>query len=442
MYLKIDKSYMALIYLLIFCLVFPNFCQARPEASVKFSTIREENPQPGKESLILPYAFQSVSMGTTGGIGGMAKGYGQKQLLVGATVFGSVDGANGIIAGLWDYKIPWLDRLYFSVIGSTGYYPRQRAYTEINRTGNENDAGGNDSDESDYIEEAGDDNWFEYKFEYVLPIGSIRNKSVAEYHLKDGLLTSGATGGDFWNPLKTGVTVLLLKQSNHYQNYSTPEGELEGTIHPLQFGILYNNTDFPANPSKGSSQFFGITHDFGWLKSKEKWTFIEFEASKYFDLGQSKYARQRVLALNFWTGDSPTWDKTTGPDGESLISNHPPFLEGARLGGFYRMRAYPNNRFNDRSVIYSTAEYRYTLKWNPITDISWLDFLQIDWFQVVGFVEGGRVANEYRLEKLFSNLKVDAGIGLRAMTGTGIIRFDISVCDESTTGLVMFSHPF
>ena len=237
MYLRIDKNYIALIYLLIFCLVFPNLCQARPEASVKFSTIREESPQPGKESLILPYAFQSVSMGTTGGIGGMAKGYGQKQLLFVATVFGSVDGAGGIIAGLWDYKLPWFDRLYFSVIGSAGYYPRQRAYTEINRTGNENDAGGNDSHESDYIEEAGDDNWFEYKFEYVLPIGSMRNKSVAEYHLKDGLLTSGATGGDFWNPLKTGVTVLLLKQSNHYQNYSTPEGELEGTIHPLQFGI-------------------------------------------------------------------------------------------------------------------------------------------------------------------------------------------------------------
>jgi len=431
-----------LIFLLIFCFVFPQVCLAKPEGTVKFSTIRKENPKGEKEFLILPYAFPSDSMGTTAGVGAMAKGYGQEQLLFGVTAFGSDDGAAGFIGGIWDYHLPWFERLYFSFMGSVGHYPRQRAYTTVHRTGSESDAGGNDSHPYDYIENQGLDNWFEYKFEYVFPIGSMHNNSIAEYHLSEGLLTSGATGGDFWNPLETGVTVLVIKQFNRYQSYQTGDEKLEGTIHPIEVGLLYDNTDFPGNPSKGSSQYFGITHDNGWMESEEKWTFIEFEASKYFDFGESQYARQRVIALNFWTGDSPTWDVTTSSSGASEVSNNPPFLEGARLGGFYRMRAYPNNRFNDRSVIYTTAEYRYTPKWNPIADISWLQFLKMDWFQVAGFIEGGRVANEYSFSKLSSDWKMDVGVGLRAMVAGGVLRFDVATSDETTTGWVMFAHPF
>ena len=103
----------SLILLLIFYFVILSICQARSEATVKSSTIRVENPKGEKEFLIIPYAFPSDSMGTTGGIGAMTKGYGQEQLLFGVTVFGSDDGATGIIAGLWDYKLPWVERFYF-----------------------------------------------------------------------------------------------------------------------------------------------------------------------------------------------------------------------------------------------------------------------------------------------------------------------------------------
>ena len=436
------KGVRNLIFVMLLCFIFPCLCQARPDATVKSTTIRAENPKGEKEFLILPYAFPSDSMGTTAGVGGMIKGYGQEQLLLGATAFGSADGAAAFVGGFWDYKFPWFDRLFFSTMGSVGHYPRQRAYTMIHRTGNESDAGGNDSDENDYIEDPGQDNWFEFKFEYVLPMGSMRNKSIAEYHLTDGLLTSGATGGDFWNPLESGVTVVMIKQFNRFQDYQNTSGTVEGTIHPLEFAILYNNTDFATNPSKGSSQYFGITYDNGWLDSEEKWTFVEFEASKYFNLGESRRARQRVVALNFWTGDSPSYEIHTDGSGQSIVSNNSPFLEGARLGGFYRMRAYPNNRFNDRSVIYTSAEYRYTPKWNPIAEVSWLKFLKMDWFQVVGFVEGGRVANEYSASKLFSDWKVDAGIGLRAMLAGGVVRVDVAGCVEGMTTWVMFNQPF
>ena len=88
------------------CLLITSNLQARPNASAKFSVIRQENPNMAKETLILPYAFPSDTMGTTFGVGGLAKGYHQDQLLFGGTIFGSFDDGKGIIGGMWDYRLP------------------------------------------------------------------------------------------------------------------------------------------------------------------------------------------------------------------------------------------------------------------------------------------------------------------------------------------------
>jgi hypothetical protein len=415
---------------------------AKPSASLKFTTNREENDKGGKETLVLPYAFPSESMGTTIGVGALAKGYGQDQLLIAASAWGSVDDAVGGVLALWDYKLPATNRLFFSILGSVGDYPRQRAYSDPFTKGNTSSAGSNDSDEDDFIETSGEDNWWEMKVEFVLPIGAMKDDGMADYKLKRGMLVSGASGGQEWNPLTSGATVLVLKNFNRYQKFESEEGDLDGTMHPLEFGILYNNTDFYSNPSEGSTQYLSITHDFAWLESDQTWTFMEFEASKYFSLGANDIARQQVLALNMWTGTSPSWDTTTNADGQVEVSHDPPYLAGARLGGFYRMRAYPTNRFNDRSVIYTTAEYRFTPDWNPIGATSWLRWLKMDWMQLVGFVEGGRVAEEYDVSELLSDWKVDGGFGLRAMLAGGVVRFDYAVSDEGSAGWVMFGHPF
>jgi len=414
----------------------------KPSASMKFSTLREENPKTGQETLILPYGFPSDTLGTTFGVGGMAKGYYQDQLLFAGTAFGSVDSAYGAILGMWDLALPSTDRFYFSAIGSLGEYPRQRAYASLPRQVQDNRAGTNDSDENDFIEDDGTDNWWEMKLEYVLPIGGMRDSGMATYKLKNGMLVSGASGGEDWNPLKSGATVVVVRQFNRYQEYETDQGDLEGTIHPVEFGLLYNNTDFSSNPSTGSSQYFSVIRDFAWLDSEETWTFLQFEASKYFSFGSSDSARQRVVALNFWTGDAISWESTVDKDGNEIISHSPPFLEGAKLGGLYRMRAYPMNRFNDRSVIYTTAEYRYTPHWNPIGEVSWLRWLKMDWMQLVGFAEGGRVASEYDVSELFSDWKADVGVGFRAMMAGGVVRFDYAVSEEGSSGWVMFGHPF
>ena len=422
----------------------PVICMAKPDATTKYSVVREANPKGEKETLILPYAFPSDSMGTTAGVGGLAKGYGQEQLLFAGSVFASADDAKGFVGGMWDYRLPWTERFFFSAFGMVANFPNQRAYAEVPKRPSSSEpppAGSNDSDEDNYIEDDGDDNWLELKLEYVLPMGAMRDKGMAEYRLKNGILKSGATGGEVWNPMESGVSVLLLGQMSRYQSYNTDDFTYDGDTFPFRFGYLYNNTDFVVNPSKGSLQYLGYSQDFSDDNDVSNWNFLEFETSKYFDLGASNRARQRVVALNLWTGTSLSWNETTNENGEVVVEDHPPFFEGANLGGFYRMRGYPSDRFNDRSVLYTTAEYRHTLKWNPVAGVNWLRWLKLDWFQLVGFVEGGRVAGDYD-DELLKDWKVDGGIGIRAMTAGAVVRLDVAVSEEGTNAWVMFGHPF
>ncbi len=415
--------------------------QARPNTSVKNTLTRTESLKGGsKNSLIMPYAFSSDSMGFTMGLGAGTKGYGQKQLILGAAAYGSTDKAAALFLGMWDYRPSFANRFFFSAQGMVGHYPKNRAYTSVEFQADTIRPGNNDSDIDDYVEDSGYDNWYDFKLEFVMPIGSSRNDPMQHYTIKDGLLQSAPVGGDSWNPMKHGVTTLLLRQYNRYRSFELEDGRKEATIHPVQLAVSYNNTDFPSNPSTGSQQYIGLTHDFAWMESPQEWTFVEFEASKYFSLGSSNWARQRVIALNFWTGDTPGWDEQEEEDGSVSVTERPPFYEGATLGGFYRMRAYPIDRFNDRSAIYAAAEYRYTLDWNPIGNISWLKSLKSDWLQLVAFAEGGRVANEY--SDLFEDWKVDGGFGIRSMFSGAVVRFDMAFSDESTTGWVMFGHPF
>ncbi len=148
----------------IFLLPLTQYTEAKPRASMKFATIRTENKKGTKERLVIPYAFPSESRGTTVGIGAMAKGYWQDQLLFGGTVLGSSDSAVVAILGMWDYRLPSTERFYFTTFGSIGYYPRQRAYAD-QFSDSEPPAGSNDSDENDFIEDGGHDNWIEFKLE-------------------------------------------------------------------------------------------------------------------------------------------------------------------------------------------------------------------------------------------------------------------------------------
>lgn len=106
------------------------------------------------------------------------------------------------------------------------------------------------------------------------------------------------------------------------------------------------------------------------------------------------------------------------------------------------MRGYDSNRFHDKASLYASAEYRYTLKHNPIQDIDWLRFLNLDWFQLVGFVEAGQVASSYDLKQLTSDMKIDGGVSLRALTAGLVVRADYAVSEEGSHMWFMINQPF
>lgn len=416
---------------------------AKPSANVKSNNERAESTKE-RVTLILPYAFSTEDMGFNLGVGAMANGLYQKQMSVGGTVFKGAD-TQGAVIGVWDYQLFNTKRFYISGIGMVGDYPLLRGYTSLPDTYTAPDearAGSNDSSFDDFFVSKGTSNWWEVKVEYVVPWGNAEHKAMQTFQLNGGIAHTQYEQLADWNPLKTGTTIAFFRQFNRYQLYQQDGQEFDGAVHGFEVGVLYDHTDFHINPTQGSAQSISYSYNPRWLESDVEWRFIEAEASKYFSFGESEYAKQRVLALNMWAGYSPSWSLEYDEQGHYKPVNNPPFLEGATLGGMYRMRGYRQNRFHDKAAIYATAEYRMTLKYNPIEDINWLNFLQLDWFQAVAFVEGGRVSPSTKTSELFSNWKSDIGVSLRALTAGVVIRFDIAKSNEGTNMWIMVGQPF
>ncbi|MDX1281875.1 BamA/TamA family outer membrane protein [Shewanella colwelliana] len=438
------KCYLNTIGIALLLAIMLNQVLAVPAANVKSAVNRAETSTKVKENLVLPYLFSTDTMGFNLGVGGMLSGYYQEQMTIGGTVFGG-EVSRGIGGGVWNYKLPKTERFFLSVYGMLGYYPQQKAYAGSTDEYIPYDRplpGSNGSSNEQFLQADGASNWFDIKLEYALPFGATKESGRVEYQIENGLLVSAPSGGEVWNPLSSGATVLVLRQFNRYQSFEFEEDTLDGAIHALELGILYDNTDFPINPSYGSSQYLSISHDSAWLESDHEWTFINLDMSKYFSLGSSDYASQRVIALNFWTGYSPSWALEYDELGGRRVTGNAPYNEGATLGGFYRMRGFDQSRFHDKAAIYGTAEYRYTFKANPVEDINWLRFLRLDWFQLVGFVEAGRVAPSFKASELFSDIKYDFGVSLRALMAGLVVRSDIAHSEEGTNLWIMVDHPF
>ena len=411
----------------------------------------DNNLTKSKDWIILPYAFSSDATGLAGGIGVIKQGLLQPQTTLVTTLFGGgsediitngqADTANfsGGFLAFSNYKLPFTDRLFFSFISLKSFFPKQRYYFE----------GENDSNKETGLNTSGKANYFNTTFEYVLPIGEGLDNPEGLYTLQDGF-AQGREGYGNGTPFVTGRTSVGIKtfyQANSFDNWSafelwknlevtsTPEWKTNG----LRFFLTHDNTDFDLNPSRGYHFDFQYSKDFGQGNSTQGWDFLEFKFNKYYSLDTFSFTKQNVLALSMWTGYSFSWDN----DNEivpGINADRPPTWEGARLGGFSRMRGYESSRFSDKAVFYATAEYRAVLDYNPLKNNSLVP-VAIDWFQVVAFVEAGRVHDQYNFD-LLTDLKYDAGISLRAMVAQLPVRFDIAYGDEGANMWVMIQHPF
>jgi hypothetical protein len=391
--------------------------------------------------LALPYAFntESLSWAIGGGIGG--SGYYQDQLDLMATGFGTTNSSWGAFVAFSDYRSIFSKRLFIDGKGMVGHYTHQRLYTDFVFDSPDDRAGSNDSDAEDFIGGEGWDNWFDVNFKYVLPFGAARKNPVNTFWLDRGLVSRGATGGDTWNPGKSGRTFLEVMTFFRWRSLEDDGNEAQGDTNGLKVTLKYDNTDFDDNASRGSVLSATVARDFGFFASSHSWTTLEAEYSKFFSLGAGKRFRQKVVALNAWTSYSPTWD-VVPTEGGFTVDHRPPSYLGASLGSFNRLRGYPLYRFSDKAAVYYCAELRLIPDWNPLGDWKLLRTFDIDWWQFVPFVEVGRVAPKWDIGSLHEDLKWDVGLGVRLMVMKAIVRLDTAVSDETWGVWAMVGQPF
>lgn len=391
----------------------------------------------------VPYAFYNQSFGAAVGYVAGFTGVHQKQFSVLATAIAGTNDALSLYIVERDYQVPFLPRLFIDSEFALSTFGELQSYTD-GKPGYANErSGSNDSSYNNYIDGPGTDNFARAKFRFLLPVGSGKDDIISKVTLDRGLLTEGRVGATSWNPFTSGKTFLEAKpfwrsqsvRSDYKRNYKQTNG--------VEFSLFRENTDFPKNPSGGSTFKLRYTKDWGLFDSTTQYDVVDAEWSKYFSLGASKYFRQRVIAFDVWTANVLSWnDYSTRYNGDVVYHRPPPYA-GAMLGGLWRMRAYPTSRFNDQAAMYYALEYRVIPEWNPFAKNEWIQKnLDVVWWQWVPFVEVGRVAPRWSISELHTKMQWNVGFGIRAMAKGLTVRIDTAVSNENWGVQMMIGHPF
>jgi hypothetical protein len=413
---------------------------------------------PVKQWVALPYVFSADSTGLTGGVVGLWTGYIQPQMTMALTVYVGEElevqdySSNqsskkartaGIFFAVTGYKPSFSERIFIDVLGSYAYYPNQRIYLD----------GGNDSvqnlESSDIYEYSplqtqGYNNWAFVDFSYVLPMGESKEQVLPTIVLDRGIAVNRENvGGGV--PFVSGQTTVGTEI--FYSKWTVDKISQEPSLNTngVRLYLEHDNTDYPDNPSRGYSFNLQYSQDFGLADSTQSWNALEAEYSHYFELPNYSWSRQNVLAFNAWSAYSPSWqkgEKLNPQNTNPVLDKHQtPMWEGARLGGWDRLRAYDSNRFNDKAAIYGAIEYRIIPEFNPMRGQAWNPF-KIDWFQTVLFAEAGRVHSSYNLGELLNDMKYDVGFSLRALAAKVPVRFEMAFGEEGSSMWVMVKQPF
>jgi hypothetical protein len=396
--------------------------------------------KPDRRWVVLPFVFATESLETAYGISGGTSGFYQPQMSTFVAVMGSSNDTTAMFLSINDYQFQSLPRLFATFTGSIGDWTDHRTYAGYDPNFPGEYGGSNDSSDDNYFRGEGENNWFDMEFRFLIPTGDGRDNLINTFVLDQGIIESGAVNVTAWNPSQSGRLYFDTIAFFHERNFADDSGDVAGDTSGLEIALEYDNRNFAADPSKGSLQRLAFKRDFGWFKSTASWTNLELDLRKYLSLGESNWFRQRVLALNAWISYSPSWENALTIDGPT-IENRPPSDMGASLGGFERLRAFPTYRFSDKAALLYTAELRLTSSWDPGT---WrlLKFFDVDWVQLVPFLEVGRVANSWSISELHKDVKWDVGLGLRFIMRKAVFRVEVAVGENDSSTWVMVGHPF
>lgn len=390
-------------------------------------------------AISLPYAFYNDSFGLAAGYVHAVNGFPQPQsALMGTVIAGTEGSAMGFLMG-YNLRPFRVERLFFDPILSVGYFGDTDVYADGNQNFPDERAGSNESDRRDFITGSGWDNFFRLRFRYLLPLGDGRNQVLPRYRFSDGLLADGASGGHAFNPWRSGRTFVEMRPFYRSQSINNDDIDAKNNTNGIDFSVFWDNRDYPSDPSRGQSLILKYTRDWGLANSSGSWASVGAEYDQYASLGETKYWRRRVLAFDVATVYSPTWEV----ESDGSISHRPPPFAGATLGGLWRMRGYPSQRYNDKASIYYSGELRLTSRWNPFDAWPALqERVGIDWIQIVPFGEIGRVAPHWNVTALHRDMRWDVGVGLRAWAKGLVVRADFAVSEESYYVQMMIGQPF
>jgi hypothetical protein len=408
--------------------------------SARAEEVLETSLSPADSRINLPYAFWNETFGYAVGYVYAVNGSPQPQAGMVASIMAGTEGSVlGFLMGQNIRPVRSLERLFVDPILSIGYFDNADVFIDGNPDFPDERAGSNDSDPDNFITGRGRDTFARARFKYLLPIGTGREHILPAFKFDAGILVDGANGGDAFNPWRNGRTWVELMPFFRSQNVENDLVDIDQATNGLELGLFYDNRDIGSNPSRGQSVRVRLARDEGWFDSSDSWTSIGAEADQYFSLGESTRWRQRVVALNAWTSYSPTWEERA----DGRVDNRPPAFSGATVGGLWRLRAVPAQRFNDKAGIYYAAELRLIPDWNPMVHLPALqDRVGIQWFQVVPFVEVGRVAPDWEFSELHRDMKWNAGLGLRAWARGLVGRIDVAYSDEGFGVQMMVAQPF
>lgn len=397
-------------------------------------------------SSALPFALYSEIFGwAVGGFVGI-KGLSQENM---SLYMGGLISTNGTKYGfiqIREFYVPFFPRLYIAPDILGGYFGVLNIYKDPPTTLVQNDpklrAGSNESDKNDYSEVSGSDQWYELKFRFLLPIGHGKDQVYFSPQLENGILKSGEMGGTSWNPFISGRTFVDIKPFYRKRIAFATNG--------IDFALTRENTDFYVNPTCGSFQKVAFRRDFGWFDTMAPWSVVETDLRLYLPINEftgNTNSLSKVLALDFWTINTLTWDSYdvigSDPRGNVIKQYHrPPPYTGAYLGGRNRLRAYYEGRFNDRAAIYYGAEYRQIIDWNPFKLWSFTERLNVHWIQLAAFAEVGRVAPEWKISTLHTDMKWSAGGGVRVFMNNLILRIDGTFGKEGFYTQMYVDHAF
>ena len=226
----------------------------------------EDKPM-ASERLLLPYAFNSEDIGLSFGLAGIFGGWPQEQSFTMATAFVSDKGTVfGLLMGI-NWRIPGTERLFVDPYVSVADWAELRVYSGYNPEFPTEIPGANDSSEDNYGQIQTLEVWTFLDFKYVLPIGHGRDNPICHYHLENGLLASGASGGTSWNPMKSGRTLIRFRPEFRRQDLGLAGFEEETGYKPVAATLNYrltlehDNRNFVPNPTRGSRIELHMTHD-------------------------------------------------------------------------------------------------------------------------------------------------------------------------------------